>query len=299
MLRLATLTARVSGGEAVSSTTTMTRGLLWLAVCANAAAAALTLLLPDVLLGPAVMNGSARGTALIMLLLGVPLLMGSELAEGRWPRAALVVRIGAFAYLAYNGFMLLLATPFNRLFLVYCAALGSTVFAFGLQLANVRRASIEERLPVMPARIVGGYILAIVVLNVLAWLQKIVPALFAADPTSFLDGTGIATNPVFVLDLVFWLPSAALIGWLTWTRRPWGALLAGGYLVYGVVESIGVGVDQWLGYSADPTTPHATLGAVYLFAVLAVIGVVALTYYARSGRPASVARLSVSLTVTR
>jgi hypothetical protein len=266
---------------------------------ANGAAAALTLLVPDVLLGPAVMNGSARGTALIMLLLGVPLLIGSELIDERWPRAALVVRIGAFAYLAYNGFMLLLATPFNRLFLVYCAGLGSTVFAFGLQVAHARRASVEERLPVVPARILGGYILAIVVLNGLAWLQKIVPAMLAADPTSFLDGTGIATNPVFVQDLVFWLPTAAVIGWLTWTRRPWGTLLAGGYLVYGLLESIGVGVDQWLGYSADPTTPHATMGAVYLFAGMAVMGVVALVYYARLSRPTSVARLSVSVTVSR
>lgn len=282
----------------MSRASAITKGVLWLAVTANAAAAALTLLVPDVLLGPAVMNGSGRGTALIMLILGVPLLIGSFLVEERWPRAALILRLGVLAYLAYNGFMLLLATPFNRLFLVYCVALSSTAFGLGLQLVQARRASVEERLPAPAARIVGGYILTIVVLNTLVWLRTIVPAMVADDPTSFLVGTGIATNPVFVQDLVFWLPGAAIIGWLTWTRRSWGALLAGSYLVYGLLESIGVAVDQWMGYSADPTTPHATMGAVYLFAVLALIGVAALAYYARSSRPTSATGLSVTISVT-
>ena len=283
----------------MSGVSSITKWILWLAVLANAAAAALTLFVPGVLNGPAVMNASGRGTALIMLVLGVPLLVGSLLTDDRWPRAALIVRLGALAYLAYNGFMLLLATPFNSLFLVYCAALSSTAFGLGLQLVQARRASAEERLPVAAARIVGAYILAIVVLNMLVWLRTIVPAMLADDPTSFLDGTGIATNPVFVQDLVFWLPGAAIIGWLTWTRRPYGALLAGSYLVFGLLESIGVAVDQWMGYSADPTTPHATVGAVYLFAAMAVIGVGALAYYARSTRPVSAIRLSITATVSR
>jgi hypothetical protein len=278
----------------VSSTASISERLLWLAVIANAAAAALTLLVPDVLTGPAVMNGSARGTALIMLTVGVPLLAGSVVAAERWPRAALIVRLGVLAYLAYNGFMLLAATPFNRFFLVYCAALGSTAFATGMQMIHARRQSVDERLPAPAARIVGGYILVIVALNTLVWLSKVLPALVAPDPTSFLDGTGIATNPVFVQDLVFWLPSAAIIGWLAWTRRPWGALLAGGYLVYGLIESIGVATDQWLGYAADPSTPHATVGAVYLFAVLALIGVGALAYFVRSSRGMPATRIAAS-----
>ena len=150
------------------------------------------------------------------------------------------------------------------------------------------------------ARIVGAYILAIVVLNVLVWLRTIVPAMLADDPTWFLDGTGIATNPVFVQG-----PGLLAAGSSDhrladhWTRRPYGALLAGSYLVFGLLESIGVAVDQWMGYSADPTTPHATVGAVYLFAAMAVIGVGALAYYARSNRPVSAIRLSITATVSR
>jgi hypothetical protein len=258
--------------------------LLLLAAAANAIAAALTLLVPDILNGPAVMNGSARGTALIMLVLGVPALLLAMALRRQDSRWAPMLQLGALAYLAYNSFLLLFATPFNRLFLVYVASMSSTAFAMGWSLIRADAAAVADRLPRTAARLIGGYIMAIVVLNALLWLRTVVPATFADDPMSFLDGTGIATNPIFVQDLVFWLPSAAVIGWLTWTRRPWGALLAGSYLVYGLLESIGVATDQWMGSSADPQSTVATMGAVYIFGVLAVIGTMALAFYVQSLR---------------
>ena len=36
----------------------------------------------------------------------------------------------------------------------------------------------------------------IVFVNVLVWLRGIVPALGADYPPSFMDGTGVATNPI-------------------------------------------------------------------------------------------------------
>jgi hypothetical protein len=277
---------------AVDSRSRVLSWLLVFAAIANAVAAALTFFVPDILSGPAVGIGSARGTALIMLVLGVPLLLGSVVLERRGSRWASVVRYGALAYLAYNAFMLLFATPFNPLFLVYVVAMSATAFALGISLLRTDASDAAERLPRLPARIVGGYVLLIVVLNTLAWLRTILPATFAQDPTSFLDGTGLATNPIFVQDLVFWLPSAAVIGWLTWTRRPWGAVLAGSYLVYGVLESIGVATDQWFGSAADPSSELATIGGMYLFAVLAVIGLGALAYYARARQAAAAPSIS-------
>jgi hypothetical protein len=261
--------------------------LLYLSAAANALAASATLLVPDILNGPAVMNGSARGTALIMLVLGVPVLLASIWLERRGSRWASIARLGALAYLAYNAFLLLFATPFNRLFLVYIVAMSSTAFALGASLLRADASAVTDRLPRVAARIIGGYIWLIVVLNVLLWLRTVVAATFAKDPTSFLVGTGIATNPIFVQDLVFWLPSAGIIGWLVWTRRPYGALLAGSYLVYGLVESVGVATDQWFGSSADPSSEVATMGAVMIFAVLAVIGTVVLAFFVRSARGGS------------
>jgi hypothetical protein len=50
-------------------------------------------------------------------------------------------------------------------------------------------------------------------------------------------------------------------------------LIAGG-LVFWVIEGLGVAVDQWMGYQADPTTVWATLGAARLFVVTTVVGLV-------------------------
>ena len=76
----------------------ISRPVTWLAtaaVVANVAATVPTLLLPDILTGPAVTNGSARGTALVMLVLAIPLLLvGAWLVRhGAWQ--GLVLGLGA------------------------------------------------------------------------------------------------------------------------------------------------------------------------------------------------------------
>ncbi|HEU4672277.1 MAG TPA: hypothetical protein VFS32_05195 [Candidatus Limnocylindrales bacterium] len=264
--------------------------LLAASAVANAAAAGLTLLVPDVLTGPAVMNGSARGTSLVMLVAGVPLVAtGAWLAARGWWRG-LVVALGGLAYFAYNDVMLLFATPFNRLFLVYVIAGSTTLFAIVAAFRTVDPRVVADRVPRLPARAIGAYAMTIVALNTLIWLRTVVPATFAERPGSFLDGAGIATNPVFVQDLVFWLPGAAAMAVMLWRRQPLGILLGGTWLVYGLLESVGVATDQWFGTTADPTSSQASMEAVALFVVLAVVGLVPLWFFFRPDRLAATQR---------
>jgi hypothetical protein len=61
-------------------------------------------------------------------------------------------------------------------------------------------------------------------------------------------------------------------------------------LVMWLLEGITVALDQWMGHRADPTSDVATLGGVYLFSALAVIGiapVVAFFRHIRGRRPAA------------
>lgn len=184
--------------------------------------AALTFWLPGILTGPPVMNGSARGTALVLLVVAVPALTASMGPSVRGSARALVVWAGALAYLVYNSLLLVLATPFNRLFLVYVVMLSLSIAAFVGLLTMVK----PSRIPAnrLPARPLAVYIWVVVVLNTLVWLRTILPALFADDPTKFLRGTGIATSPVFVQDLAIWLPAMAVAAFWLWHRKPWGAL---------------------------------------------------------------------------
>ncbi len=261
--------------------------LAYFVAVANGIAALLTAFLPDVLNGPPFTNGNARGTALVMLLVATPLLVASAtIARGSSSRAALLL-LGALAYFAYNDVLLLFATPFNRLFLLYTTSFALTIFTSIEALRSMDVQRVAEGLPSIPARPIAVYAWLIVGLNALGWLGGIVPAITGPQPPAFLDDLGVATNPIYVQDLSFWLPGAAIAAWLLWNRRPAGVVLVGAWLVWGLVESISVATDQWFGMQADSSVDATA--AIGLFVVLAVVGLVPLFAYfrrpfARGGR---------------
>jgi hypothetical protein len=99
-----------------------------------------TFLIAGVLRGTAVMNGSARGTSLVVLLIGVPLLAGSMLAASRGSARAVLTWLGAAAFLLYNSLMFVFATPVNPLLLLYVAMLSLSAWSIATVLwqADVR-----------------------------------------------------------------------------------------------------------------------------------------------------------------
>ena len=243
---------------------------------ATAAACAPTAFADGILLGPPVMNGSARGTALVLLLAGVPLLVACPLAvrraPERWAHRAFLAWVGAAGYVVYNAVMLLFGTPFNSLFLLYDAMLGLGLALLVSLLAGLDPGRFAPARA--PYRTTAAWLGVVAVANTALWLRAVVPAL--ADPAhaAFLRGTGLSTFPTHVQDLAFWLPLAALTAVWLWQRRPWGFVLGTAIVVYYLLESVGVAVDQWTGSAADPASTVATRGAVVLFAVLTVVDLV-------------------------
>jgi hypothetical protein len=242
-----------------------------------------TFFVPGILTGPAAMNGSARGTALVVLLVAIPALVSATLITRWGSERAVLVWLGATGYLLYNAVMFAFATPFNELFLVYVAMLSLAIWTLVAVLRSVDVARVASRWrPVVPVRPVAVYLWAIAGLNTLAWLATILPALADDEPAAFLAGTGLTTNPVYVQDLAFWLPLMALVAAWLWRRTGWGYLLAGSLLVMYVVEGVGVAADQWFGHAADPESAVVSADMVWVFAALAVIGCVPLVPFLRS-----------------
>lgn len=246
---------------------------------------ALTFFLSDVLTGPPVTNGNARGTALVMLALATPLLVFSIWWERRGSWRARFCWLGSLFYLGYNAFLLLFLTPFNSLFLLYAATQALALFSIFALALEGRDVPTESQVGRIPVRGLAVFVWTIVVLNLLAWLQVVVPAVFSNDPTSFLDGLGVATNAIYVQDLVAWLPLMTLAGWWMWKRRPLGVFLTGSWLVFGVLEGIGIAVDQWFGHQADPASPHASLEVIPMVTGLAIVNLIALYFYLRRQPP--------------
>jgi hypothetical protein len=253
--------------------------LSWALALVTIAGTVPTILLPDLLRGPAAMNGSARGTALVMLVGGVPLLLGSMVAAHRGSTRGIVLWLGAVAYLGYNGVMLLLGTPFNALFLFYDAILGLSIWAAIALLHRVDADAVAARFaPGLRARPVAVFIWVIVALNTLVWLRGLLPGLVADGTPSFLVGTGLTTFPTYVQDFAFWLPLFTVTAWWLWRRQPWGLLLAPALMAYFALEGVGVAVDQAWGHAADPTSTVVSAELVPGFAVLAVLCAVVLAH---------------------
>lgn len=242
-------------------------------------AAVPTFFVNGILNGTPVMNGSARGTALIMFALALPVLAAGLATSTRWSVRGRAALIGALGYLTYNATLLVYATPFNELFLAYVALLGLSLWSLVSSLLDPRP-DLEQGVR-LPARGIAVFILTVVVLNALAWLRVVVPDLYQ-DPPAFLDGTGLTTNPIYVQDLAIWLPALAIVAVLLWRRRPAGLFLAGPALVFWEIEAIGVAVDQWFGHRADPTSDVATLEGAALFVVLAAVTLVPLALWWRA-----------------
>jgi hypothetical protein len=242
---------------------------------ASLASAACTLLVPDLLAGPAAMNGSAKGTSLVVAAGGVPVLLVAYRMALTGSLRALALAAGAAAYLVYNGVLLVFATPFNQAFLLYEAMLGLCIWSLVGTASELWGRGEHLVRPV--SRWVPAYILAVVTLNALAWAGSLLPALLSDHPRSMLDGTGLTTNPVYVQDLAFWLPAIAWVSVGMWRAHGPRTALGAAVLCYWVLESAGVAVDQGWGHHADPASTVASAGAVPLFVLVGLLTVWPLT----------------------
>lgn len=219
--------------------------------------------------GPPAMNGSARGTALVMLVLGVPALLVGQLGTRRGVRRAVPLWLGSGAFLLYNAFLLLFATPFNRLFLLDVATFSLALWMLVAIVAVVDVAAFDP--PGFPARLrrtIAVITWVVVAVNAAAWLRQIGPALGSRSP-AFLAGTGLPTAPTYVQDLAVWLPLMAAAGIWLWRGLARGFLIVAAMLSMWVAESVSIAVDQAFGAAADPAATVVSAAMTPVFAVVA------------------------------
>src|SRR5947209_8523475 len=128
--------------------------------------AGLSLFRPDLLSGASVTQGNLRGTAVVVLLVGVPLLLVAAVRSRRGSARWLVAWLAAAAYLTYQAVLFCFATPFNPLFLVYDAHLGFGIWTL-LSLAwRVDLAAFGDRVDErLPGRFLGAVLVTLAALN--------------------------------------------------------------------------------------------------------------------------------------
>jgi hypothetical protein len=261
--------------------------LSWLLIVVTAIATTTALALPDLLHGPAVMVGSMRGTALVVLAAAVPVLVVGMAYARRDSLLGLVAWIGSVAFIAYQGWMFLFGLPFNSLFLVYVAMLAFGFWALVVLLVRVPASEYAPSFAAgLPARLLAGWMVASCLAFYALWLRNVVPSLFDSAAPAFLAGTGMVTATNYVLDMALFLPFTILVATELWRRTPWGLVVGGAMLLMLVLESLAIAADQWAGSAADPGSAVASAAATPMFLVVAAIGLGAfgLWYRGMSGR---------------
>jgi hypothetical protein len=174
------------------------------------------------------------------------------------------------------------AVHFSRLFLLSAAMLSLGVWSIVTALRETAPEAFRRRLAGrLPVRAIAGYLLVTTALFTALWLKDILPAIAGGVAPASLKRTGMVTNAIEMTDLAFGFPLTALAGVWLWQRRAWGYVLAGVFLVYGLLESISVATDQLFGHLSDPQQPLST---VPVFIALAIIGVFPAAVYFRGFR---------------
>jgi hypothetical protein len=246
------------------------------------AAVAGALLLPDAIRGPAVTVGNLQGTAWVLGLVTVPILIVSMALMARGMAVAVVFWLGALGSIAYQSVLFLFGVPFNSFFFLYVAMLSLSTWSIVALASRLPIDRLAGRIGLhAPVRLVAGYLFINVALFCALWLGSTLPPVLSGKPPAFLVGTGMLTGPVQIIDFAFTLPLMTLAGALLLRHRPWGYLLSGALLVMLAIETASIGVDQWIGHAADPTSPAASAALTPVFAVLTVIGLAVVALFLR------------------
>jgi len=180
----------------------------------------------------------AQGTDLATLFLAVPVLaLGLRTASGGSAAGRLAV-VAGLLYLVYNYAIFAFSVAMNPLTAVHIAIFGLALWS--LLLAG--RSAVEGAESVtdgLNRRVAGGLLMGVAMMFGLLWLGQIATVATTGVLPPDLVKADISSNPVYALDLAFFLPLCALAG-VGLLRRNGAAAFAFPMLVW--VPLMGAGV---------------------------------------------------------
>ena len=153
----------------------------------------------------------ARGTDLATLFLAVPVLAIGLWTATRGSSAGRLAVVAGLLYLVYNYAIFAFAVAMNPLTVVHIAIFGLSLWS--LLLAG--RAAVDSSHGVterLDRRAAGGLLGSVAAMFSLLWLGQIATATMTGVLPPDLVTAGISSNPVYALDLAFFLPLCALAG---------------------------------------------------------------------------------------
>lgn len=220
-----------------------------------------------------------RGTDVVTLALGIPLLVCATLLYRRGSIRGRLLLTSVLAFFLYVYANAALGVAYNTLYLVYVALFSASLFAFVLSLTSIDRRALSSRfLPGMPRRGLAIFLFVAGAVTLGVWLSDVVGALVQGRPTTHLDSY---TTPVtYVLDLGIITPACFLTGALLSKGAMLGYPLAFSLLgilvllapsiVAATVSQLAAGVSLSPGEVIGPVAGFTGLGVIAIWLLSAL-----------------------------
>jgi hypothetical protein len=215
------------------------------------------------------MAAQGMGQDIVDLFLVVPLLIISLIFMYKEKRAAFFLYSGTVFYILYSFFIYAFGVHFNNLFLLYCATLGLSLYAFII--INIKLSAMNIRdwfSDKMPVRSIGIFMIIVSVMFYMLWLKSIIPAIMTNTVPKDVSDYGLLVNPVHVLDLAIALPGLIIIAILFMKKHTIGFMFAPVVLIFVLILTvalIGMVILMKIKNISDD------ISLMYIFIVLALI----------------------------
>ncbi len=215
---------------------------------------------------------------LFNLVVGVPLLLGTLWFARRGSLFGLLLLPGALFYVLYTYGRYLIGAPFGVVFVPTAALVALSVLAIIAVVRVIDVGAVQERLVgIVPARTVGGILVALALLTI------------GQDATGAVTtalAEGVSPQPlareVWVLDLAIGAPATLIGGILLWRRTALGSVLAAGLLLaYGATPLALAAIMAFQPLLTGASGDGATVAGLLLFTA---VSFAPLWFFARATR---------------
>lgn len=177
----------------------------------------------------------------INVLVGVPVLLLSAILAYRKSLKSFYIWLGSLVFIAYSFAIYAFNIHYNHMFYPYVAILGLSFYLLVFSLSNLDYQKIKDSFDKnWSGKSLSNLLLITGIMFYLLWLSSVVSYVLKGVMPPDLELAGLVTNPVHVLDMAIFLPSAIISAVLLKKKSKFGYVLPFVILIAMVLLSVNI-----------------------------------------------------------